>query len=49
MVYVLFPDYQDVSSWRRPARIMVFGCVKDKSGKDIQEQIKKQGYAIFLA
>lgn len=22
---------------------MVFGCIKDKSGKDIQDQLKKQG------
>lgn len=43
IVYVLFPDYQDSTSWRRHARIMVFGCIKDKSGKDIQDQLKKQG------
>lgn len=43
MVYVLFPDYQDASSWRRRARIMVFGCIKDKSGKELQDQLRKQG------
>lgn len=27
-VYTLFPDYQDIQSWRRRARILVFGCIK---------------------
>ena len=49
MVYVLFPDYQDATSWRRRARIMVFGCIKDKSGKELQDQLRKQGCAATAA
>ena len=43
-VYTLFPDYQDIQSWRRRARILVFGCIKDRQTKDIQEQLKQQGW-----
>ena len=46
-MYKLFPDYQDASSWRRRARIMVFGCIKSKSGKDLQNQLKKYGCAKY--
>ena len=48
-VYTLFPDYQDIQSWRRRARILVFGCIKDRQTKDIQEQLKQQGWAASLA
>lgn len=34
---------QDIRSWRRRARILVFGCIKDRETKDIQEQLKQQG------
>lgn len=47
-VYTLFPDYQDIQSWRRRARILVFGCIKDRQTKDIQEQLKQQGWAAAL-
>ncbi len=42
-VYTLFPDYQDIKSWRRRMRILVFGCIKDKDSRDIQQQLKQQG------
>lgn len=48
-VYTLFPDYQDIQSWRRRARILVFGCIKDRQTKDIQEQLKQQGWAASSA
>ena len=44
MVYTLFPDYQDIQSWRKRARILVFGCIKDRQTKDIQQQLKQQGW-----
>ena len=47
-VYTLFPDYQDIQSWRRRARILVFGCIKDRQTKDIQEQLKQQGWVAAL-
>jgi hypothetical protein len=43
-VYTLFPDYQDIQSWRKRARILVFGCIKDRQTKDIQQQLKQQGW-----
>lgn len=42
-IYTLFPDYQDIGSWRRRAHILVFGCIKDRETKDIQERLKQQG------
>jgi len=43
MVYNLFPDFQDVNSWRRRGRILLFGVFKNKDSKDIKNQLEKQG------
>ena len=45
MVYNLFPDFQDVNSWRRRGRILLFGIFKNKDSKDIKNQLQKQGCA----
>ena len=46
LVYTLFPDYQDIKSWKRRVRILFFGCIKDKGSKDIQQQLRQQGWAL---
>ena len=43
MVYNLFPDFQDVNSWRRRGRILLFGIFKNKDSKDIKNQLQQQG------
>jgi len=49
MVYNLFPDFQDVNSWRRRGRILLFGVFKNKDSKDIKNQLQKQGCGTVLA
>ena len=49
MVYNLFPDFQDVNSWRRRGRILLFGVFKNKDSKDIKNQLQKQGCGTVIA
>ena len=43
MFYHLFPDFQDVDSWQRRGRLLLFGCFKSKDSRDIQKQLEKTG------
>ena len=42
ITYNLFPDFQDLRSWRRRGRVLLFGVIQNKESRDIQKQLQRQ-------